>query len=50
MLSQLYLVHLRFEADPFMWVRKNHLTNLRIETKALYHVRQPEGARRVAAA
>ncbi|MGH2791716.1 MAG: hypothetical protein ACRDJ0_12155 [Actinomycetota bacterium] len=46
MLGQLYLGNLRFDADPFTGFRKN-LTTLRIETHALYHVRQPEGARRV---
>jgi hypothetical protein len=46
MLGQLYLGNLRFEADPFTGFKKN-LTTLRIETYALYHVRQPEGARRV---
>jgi hypothetical protein len=49
MLGQLYLGNLRFEADPFTGLKKN-LTTLRIECKALYHVRQAEGARRVAAA
>lgn len=48
MLGQLYLGNVRFEADPFSEFRKN-LTTLRIEVKSLYHVRQPEGARRVAA-
>jgi hypothetical protein len=48
MLGQLYLGNLRFEADPFTGFRKN-LTTLRIETKSLYHVRQAEGARRIAA-
>ena len=38
MLGQLYLGSLRFEADSFTGFRKN-LTTLRIETKALYHVR-----------
>jgi hypothetical protein len=46
MLGQLYLGNMRFEADPITGFRKN-LTTLRIETKALYHVRQAEGARRV---
>jgi hypothetical protein len=44
MLGQLYLGNMRFEADPFTGFRKN-LTTLRIETHALYHVRQAEGAR-----
>ena len=48
MLGQLYLGNVRFEADPFSEFKKN-LTTLRIEVKALYHVRQPEGARRIAA-
>ena len=39
---------MRFEADPFSEFKKN-LTTVRIEVKALYHVRQPEGARRIAA-
>ena len=43
LLGQLYLGNLRFEADPFTDFKKN-LTTLRIECKALYHVRQPEGA------
>lgn len=46
MLGQLYLGSLKFEADPFSGFRKN-LTTLRIETNALYHVRQAEGARRI---
>jgi hypothetical protein len=46
MLGQLYLGNLRFDAGPFTGFRKN-LTTLRIETHALYHVRQAEGARRV---
>lgn len=45
-LGQLYLGALKFETDPFSGFRKN-LTTLRIETNALYHVRQAEGARRI---
>jgi hypothetical protein len=49
MLGQLYLGNMRFEADPFSEFKKN-LTTLRNEVKALYHIRQGEGARRIAAA
>ena len=48
MLGVLYLGPLRFDADPYTGFRKN-LTTLRIETKALYHVRNVQGARRIAA-
>jgi hypothetical protein len=43
MLGQLYLGVLRFDADPYTGFKKN-LTTLRIETKALYHVRNVLGA------
>ena len=48
MLGPLYLGPLRFDADPYTGFRKN-LTTLRIEVKALYHVRNVQGARRIAA-
>jgi hypothetical protein len=48
MLGMLYLGTARFEADPFSAFRKN-LTTLRVEVKGLYHVRNSEGARRIAA-
>lgn len=48
MLGMLYLGIARFEADPFSEFKKN-LTTLRVEVKALYHVRNVEGARRIAA-
>jgi hypothetical protein len=48
MLGMLYLGSARFEADPFSAFRKN-LTTLRVEVKGLYHVRNSEGARRIAA-
>jgi hypothetical protein len=48
MLGRLYLGSLRFEADPFSGFKKN-LTTLRLEARALFHVRNAKGARRVAA-
>jgi hypothetical protein len=49
MLGRYYMGTLRFEADPFTGFKKN-LTTLRLEVKALYHVRNAKGARRVAGA
>ena len=48
MLGVLYLGGMRFDADPYTGFKKN-LTNLRVETSALYHVRNARGARRIAA-
>jgi hypothetical protein len=48
MLGMMYLTTLRFDADPFTGFRKN-LTTLRVEVKGLYHVRNVQGARRIAA-
>ena len=48
MLGRFYMGTLRLEADPFTGFAKN-LTTLRLEVKALYHVRNAKGARRVAA-
>jgi HK97 family phage major capsid protein len=48
MLGRLYLGSLRIEADPFTGFTKN-LTTLRCEVKALFHVRNAKGARRIAA-
>jgi hypothetical protein len=44
----LYLGIGRFEADPFGEFMEN-LTTLRVEVKGLYHVRNSDGARRIAA-
>ncbi len=48
MLGRFYMGTLRFEADPYSGFKKN-LTTLRLEVKALYHVRNAKGARWVAA-
>lgn len=48
MLGRLYLGSMRIDADPFTGFKKN-LTTLRCEVKALYHVRNAKGARRIAA-
>jgi hypothetical protein len=48
MLGVLYLGSMRFDADPFSGFASN-VTQLRVEVSALYHVRQAEGARRIAA-
>ena len=48
MLGRYYLGGLRFDADPYSGFAKN-LTTLRLEMKALFHVRNAKGARRVAA-
>jgi hypothetical protein len=44
---------LKIEADPYSGAGganfKKYLTDLRFELKALFHVRQAEGARRIAA-
>ena len=47
-LGRLYLGVLRIDADPFSDFTKN-LTTLRCEVKALFHVRDAKGARRIAA-
>lgn len=49
MLGHLYLGRVRVEADPFTEFKKN-LTTLRVEMNALYHIRNIQGARRIAAA
>ena len=48
MLGMLYLGSARFDADPFTGFKKN-LTTLRVEVKGLFHVRNADGARRIAA-
>ncbi|MBA3737326.1 MAG: hypothetical protein H0W97_02035 [Actinobacteria bacterium] len=52
-LGVIYAGTLRIEADPFAGAGganfKKNLTDLRFELKALFHVRQAEGARRIAA-
>ena len=45
-LGRLYLGTVRVDADPFTGFKKN-LTTLRVETTALYHVRNIQGAYRV---
>ena len=47
-LGRLYLGTMRIDADPFTGFKKN-LTTLRCEVRALYHVRDAKGARRIAA-
>ena len=47
-LGRLYLGTMRIDADPFSDFTKN-LTTLRCEVKALFHVRDAKGARRIAA-
>jgi HK97 family phage major capsid protein len=49
MLGVLYLGSMQFDADPYTGFTKN-LTTLRVETSALLHVRNANGARRIAAA
>ncbi|MFT3854789.1 MAG: hypothetical protein QM733_18935 [Ilumatobacteraceae bacterium] len=48
MLGVLYIGGVAFDADPYTGFKKN-LTNLRVEVDALYHVRNANGARRIAA-
>lgn len=48
-LGVLYLGPMKFEADPFTGFKAN-LTTVRVETKALMHIRNAKGARRIAAA
>lgn len=48
MLGMLYLGPVKVLADPFTGLSTNTV-RIRVEFKALFHVRQPEGARRVAA-
>lgn len=48
MLGVLYLGQMAFDADPYSEFKKN-LTTLRVETNALFHVRDANGARRIAA-
>ena len=48
MLGALYLGVMRFDADPYTGFTKD-LTTLRVETSALFHVRDSRGARRIAA-
>lgn len=47
-LGRLYLGTMRIDADPFSDFTKN-LTTLRCEVKALMHIRDAKGARRIAA-
>lgn len=49
MLGMLYIGQMKFDADPYTGFKKN-LTTLRVEVNALYHVRNANGARRIAAA
>lgn len=49
MLGVLYVGQIHFDADPFTEFKKN-LTTLRVEVNALFHVRNIQGARRIAAA
>lgn len=49
MLGVLYLGRVSFDADPFTGFKKN-LTNLRVEVNGLFHIRNINGARRIAAA
>jgi len=48
MLGVLYVGDVKVEADPFSGFKAN-TTRIRVETHGLFHVRQIEGARRVAA-
>ena len=48
MLGMLYLGAARFEVDPYSGFKKN-LSTLRVEVTGLYHVRNADGARRIAA-
>lgn len=47
-LGVLYLGRLKVDADPFSGFSKN-LTDLRIEVNSLFHIRDSNGARRIAA-
>jgi len=49
MLGVLYMGDIRFDADPYTGFKKN-LTTLRVEVNALFHVRNIQGAYRIAAA
>ena len=48
MLGVLYLGRLKFDVDPYTGFKAN-LSTLRVETKALFHIRNIKGARRIAA-
>ena len=48
MLGVLYLGGMSFDVDPYTGFTKN-LSTLRIEAQALFHVRNANGARRIAA-
>jgi len=48
MLGVLYVGSVRFDADPYSEFKKN-LTTLRIELNGLFHIRNAQGARRIAA-
>jgi hypothetical protein len=54
MLGKLYIGNLRFDADPFSGTGganfKKNLVDLRVEANVLFHVRNAQGARRIAAA
>lgn len=45
-IGQLYLGTMRVEADPFTGFKKN-LTDLRVETNALMHIRDATAAYRI---
>jgi hypothetical protein len=48
MLGALYIGSMRFDADPYTGFASN-LTNLRVEVNALMHIRNSQGAYRIAA-
>lgn len=48
LLGRLYLGDLRFDADPFTGFASN-TTSLRVEVNAIFHVRNVQGAYRIAA-
>jgi hypothetical protein len=48
MLGRLYIGSMRFDADPFTGFASN-TTSLRVEVNALFHVRNSQGAYRIAA-
>lgn len=48
MLGRLYIGSMRFDADPYTGFATN-TTNLRVEVNALMHIRNSQGAYRIAA-
>jgi hypothetical protein len=48
MLGRLYIGNMKFDADPYTGFATN-TTNLRVEVNALFHVRNSQGAYRIAA-